>query len=211
VAPLAAPGASRLHAAPAETLAQGRRIDQLGPCRQGGLSALRLAEPSGCAPPGISDPQPPDPYDSGPRLGRLWRCCSRRSQVIPEGAGAVKSSWRGFLVVLARHGGVGTRRVKAAAVAMRGRGPPAKWSEALTPTPCGARCPAARGRTSEVWVPGVLGVVVVSVSKAGVPAGADPHGGCQSSLRRARHGAVRHQRSVGVNQMGRPRHRRWGS
>jgi hypothetical protein len=36
------------------------------------------------------------------------------SQVIPEGAGAVKTSWPGFLVVRSRPGGVGTCRVKAA-------------------------------------------------------------------------------------------------
>jgi hypothetical protein len=49
----------------------GSRIDQLGACRQGEFSALRLALPSGCAPPGISDPQPPDPYDRGRRQGTL--------------------------------------------------------------------------------------------------------------------------------------------
>jgi hypothetical protein len=139
-------------------------------------------------------------------------CWTRRKafvQVIPEGAGAVKTSWPGFLVVRSRPGGVGTCRVKAAGP-MRGRGPPAKRSEALTPMPCGARCRAPGNylRGVGAWC---AWFVVVSVSKAGSPAGADPRGSCQSSLRRARHGAVRHQRSVGVNQMGRPRHRRWGS
>jgi len=46
----------RLHAAPAETVAQASRIDQLRACSKG-ASALRLAEPSGRAP-GILDPQP---------------------------------------------------------------------------------------------------------------------------------------------------------
>jgi hypothetical protein len=46
----------RLHAAPAETVAQGSRIDQLRACSKG-ASVLRLAEPSGRAP-GILDPQP---------------------------------------------------------------------------------------------------------------------------------------------------------
>jgi hypothetical protein len=59
----------------------------------------------------------------------------------------------------------------------------------------------------------VLEVLVVSVSRAGVPARADPLGlPVIPSLGKAWSGSTQTvERLVGVNQMGRPRHRGWGS
>jgi hypothetical protein len=79
---LAAPGASPVARRPVGGGRTGSRIDQLGAWRQGGLSALRLAQPSGCAPRGIRTPNPQIRTIAVVAWDAYGECCSRRSEWV---------------------------------------------------------------------------------------------------------------------------------
>jgi hypothetical protein len=85
--------------------------------------------------------------------------------------------------------GVGARRVKAAG-SRRGRRPPAKRPEGLDADAARCRLGRRRGRRwlSSWSCVGVVGRVGI---QGRCPGRGRPTWGCQSSLRRARHGAVR--------------------
>jgi hypothetical protein len=62
----------------------GSRIDQLGACRQGEFSALRLALPSGCAPPGIRPPNRQIRTIAVVARGRLWQVLFSQVKLGPS-------------------------------------------------------------------------------------------------------------------------------
>ena len=119
-------------------------------------------------------------------------------QVIPEGAGPVKSVGRLIFLSSTRCGGAPMRRRSPGSGGAR----PRSGRRALTASPFGASCSGCRGRAGGLLLEVVLGLVDVARISAGV-SGRSRRLAARSSLRRDGRGAGRRGRHDGVRQSGR--------